>query len=146
MGIYIAVVSQQLALGRFHVWRVDPLAGHDARECDADARGTVQPAWTRPAGQLLADIAGKVVAVAGEDVVGGTVKFERGAVDDGVDLGLGREREALQDLGSKRAARGFGLWLGPVHARHTSPVMPPIRVFLAVDHDAGVEEGCAEGP
>lgn len=146
MGIDIAIIAQQLTISRLEVRRLDPVTGYNARERDANACGSVQPGWARSPRQFLAEVAGEVVAVPGEDVVGGAVEFGRGSLYDGVDLGLGREREALQDLESKRATRWFALGLGPVHARHALPVMSPVCIFLAVDYDARMEEGGADGP
>lgn len=146
MGVEIAIIPQQLAVGGLEVRGVDPVAGHDAGEGDADAGGAVEPAGAGAAGEALAEEAGEVVAVAGEDVVGGAVEVGRGLADDVVDLGLRREGEALQDLGAERAPRRLRARLRPVHARHAAPVVAPVRVFLAVDHDARVQEGGADGP
>lgn len=144
--IAIVLVLQQLALGGVEVGRLDPVAGDDAGEGDADARGAVEPAGARAAGEALAEVAGEVVAVAGEDVVGGAVEVEGGAAHDGVDLGLRGEGEALQDLDAEGPARRLGAGLRPVHARHAAPVVPAVGVLLAVDHDAGVQQGGADGP
>lgn len=144
--ITVVVVPQQLALGGLEVRRLDPVAGDDAREGDADARGAVQPGGAGAAGEALAEVAGEVVAVAGEDVVDGAVEVERGAADDGVDLGLRREREALQDLGPEGPARRLGPRLRPVYARHAAPVVAPVGVLLPVDHYARMQEGGADCP
>lgn len=87
-----------------------------------------------------------MVAITGENVIGGTIEFDGSSTNDGVYLGLGRERKALQDFGAKGAARRLGLRLGPVYACYPRSVMSSIRVFLAVDNDPGMEERGAEGP
>ena len=140
------IATQQLAIDALVVGGLDPVAGHDAGEGDADAGGAVEPGGAGPAGQFLAEVGGEVVAVAGEQVVGGAVELVGAVAHDGVDLGLRREGEAVQDLGPERPTRRFRARPRPVHTRHPAPVVPAICVLLPVDHDAGVQEGGANGP
>lgn len=144
--IAIVLIAEQLAIGGLEVRGFDPVAGDDAGEGDADARRAVEPSRARAAGEALAEVAGEVVAVAREDVVGSAVEVEGGAADYGVDLGRRGEREALQDLGAEGPARRLGPRPRPVHARHAAPVVAAVGVLLAVDHDARVQEGGADGP
>lgn len=130
--VVLVLAFQQLALGRLEVRRLDPVPGHDARQGDADAGGAVEPARAGAAGELQAEVAGEVVAVLGEQVVGGALELVGGVADDGVDLGLRREREAVEDLGPKSAARGFRLRPRPVHARDAALVVPAVGIFLTV--------------
>lgn len=147
MSIHVTVVViQQLAVGRFEIGGINPVAGHNARQRHADVGGTIQPAGTGPASQPLTYVIGEMVAVAREDVVGRAVELERSLMDDGVDLGLGGEGHALYDLGSKCATRWIRLGRRPIHTRYTPPIMAAVRVFFAVDDHAGVEERCTDNP
>lgn len=58
-------------------WRY-PFPWHNAWESYAYASGAVDPARCCAAGEFLAEVRGKVVAVLGEEVVGGSLELEGG--------------------------------------------------------------------
>jgi hypothetical protein len=58
-------------------WRY-PFPWHDAWESYAYASGAVDPSGCCAAGELLAEVRGKVVAILGEEVVRGSLKLEGG--------------------------------------------------------------------
>jgi hypothetical protein len=58
-------------------WRY-PFPWHNAWQGYTYASGAVDPAGSCAAGELLAQVRGKVVAVLGEEVVRGALKFEGG--------------------------------------------------------------------
>ena len=142
----MTVVTQQLAIDTLMIGGLNPVAGYDAGEGDADAGGAVEPGGAGPAGQLLAEVGGEVVAVAGEQVISGALELVGTVAHDGVDLGLRREGEALQDLGPEGSARRFRARPRPVYSRHPAPVVPALCVLLPVDHDARVQERGAYCP
>jgi hypothetical protein len=57
-------------------WRY-PFPWHNAWESYAYASGAVDPSGCCAASELLAEVRGKVVAVLGEEVVGGSLELER---------------------------------------------------------------------
>ena len=140
------VLLQKLAVDALVVGGLDPVARDDAGKGDTDAGGAVEPGGAGPAGQLLAEVGGEVVAVAGEQVISGALELVGTVAHDGVDLGLRREGEALQDLGPEGSARRFRARPRPVYSRHPAPVVPAICVLLPVDHDARVQERGAYRP
>lgn len=87
-----------------------------------------------------------MVAVAGEQVIGGAEKLLGDVFENGVDLGLGGECETVENLAFEGAAWRFGLRARPVYAGQAGPVVSAVGVFPAVDDDARVEEGGADGP
>lgn len=139
--IIITIILHQLARNTLIIRRLDPIARHDAREGDADARGAVEPGGARAARQLLAQVRGEVVAVARQQVVGGALELVGAMAYDGVDLGLRGEREAMQQLRAEAATRGFRSRPRPVYACGSALVVAPICVFFSVDHDARVKQG-----
>jgi hypothetical protein len=58
-------------------WR-NPFPWYNAWEGYADASSAVDPRWRSAAGQLFTEVRGKVVAVLGEEVVGGALELYRG--------------------------------------------------------------------
>ncbi len=86
--------------------------------------------------KLLAEVRGEVVAVLGQQIVGGALELFARFVDDGFDLVRRGDRETVQDLAAKGAAGWLCLGFCPVHARHPWLVMPAVCIFLAVDDDA----------
>lgn len=55
-------------------WRY-PFPWHNAWESYAYASGAIEPRRCRAAGELFAEVGGEVVAVLGEEVVGGALEF-----------------------------------------------------------------------
>lgn len=140
------LLIQQLAIGSLKVGRLYPVARHDAWQGDTDTRRSVEPAGARAACQLLTQIRCKMIAVLSQEVVGRSKKLFGGLADDGVDLDLGREGEALKDLGFECAARRFHFRFCPVHARYASSIVAPVCILLAINDDPRVEERRAEKP
>ena len=66
--------------------------------------------------------------------------------DDGLDLGLGAECEAMQDGGAKGASRWFQMWLCPVDPGHAAFVVSAVGIFTIIDNDARMEEAAANRP
>ena len=87
-----------------------------------------------------------MVAVLGQQVVGGPEELFGHFADDGVDLGRRRKREAVQQFASEGAAGRVGSGRRPVDARLASVCVAAVGVFAAVDDDAGVEERGSEEP
>jgi hypothetical protein len=139
-----------------------PFPWYNAWESYAYASGAIQPAWGGPACEPLAEVRGEVVAVFGEEVVGGALELLGGFFDDGLEFLFGPEGEAVEDCLSKGAAGWFltrtgesvtyvysyfeGYLLRPVYASFAARIMAPICVFLVVDNDAGVEQRAADCP
>ena len=65
---------------------------------------------------------------------------------DHLNLLLGAEGEALQDVAAPGAAGRLEARFGPVDAGDVAAVMPAVGIFFAADYNARVEEGAAEGP
>ena len=146
INIVLVLLIQQLPVRRLEVRRLDPVARDDAGQSDTDARRAVEPRGAGPARQALAEVRGEVVAVLGQEVVGGPQELLASRAHDGVDLGLGGEREAVQDLALEGAPRRLEFRLGPVDARDAWALVPAVGVLFAVDDDARVQEGGAEKP
>ena len=78
------------------VRRSYPFSRHNARERNAYAGCSIQPGRGRFANQLFAEVAGEVVTVIGEQIIGGCLKLLRDFFDYVLDFILGTEGEALQ--------------------------------------------------
>ena len=87
-----------------------------------------------------------MVAVSGEEAVGGTLELLTSLSHYGLDLVLGGDGEAMEDLRLEGAAGWNGLRAGPIHSGDSAPVVPAVCVFFAVDYDTRVEERRADGP
>ncbi|KAI7498798.1 hypothetical protein KC357_g120 [Hortaea werneckii] len=142
----IVVSLTSFALGRLVVGRRDPFLGHHAGQCEPDAGGAVDPGRGAPARQPLAEGVGEVVAVVGQEVVVDAQELLGDFADNGVDFGRRAQREALQDGAAPGAAGGLEVRACPVDAGDAALVVAAVGVFAAVDHDAGVQEGTADGP
>jgi len=118
--------------------RGDPLPGHDARQREADAGSAIEPAGRGPAGQALDEVRREVVAVLGQQVVGGPEEGEAGGPDHLLDLRRRQEREAVQQRRAVAPARRRLARPGVVHACSRRPVVPPVGVLSLVQHDAAV--------
>lgn len=77
------------------IWRCYPFSRHDAGERNTYASRSVQPRWGSFTRELLAKMAGEVVAVIREQVVGRSLKLLRDFLDHVLDFLLGAEGEAL---------------------------------------------------
>ena len=78
------------------VRRSYPFSRHNAGERNAYAGGSVQPRWGSFTSQLFAEVAGEVIAVVGEKVVGRSLEIMRDFFDHVLDFMLGTESETLQ--------------------------------------------------
>lgn len=87
-----------------------------------------------------------MVTVVGEEVIIYAEELLGDFADDQVDLLRRAQREALQDVAAPGAPRGFEVRACPVDAGYAALVVAAVGVFAAVDDDAGVEEGAADGP
>ena len=87
-----------------------------------------------------------MVTVVGEEVIIPAQKLLGDFADDQVDLLRRAQREALQDVATPGAAGGFEVRACPVDAGYAALVVAAVGVLAAVDDDAGVEEGAADGP
>lgn len=70
----------------------------------------------------------------------------RDLLDDGRNLLLGSDCEAVEYLIAKGTTWWLSAWFGPVYARETLVIVPAIGIFAVVDDDAGVEKARAESP
>lgn len=72
---FVEVLVKELSIRSIIIrWR-DPFPWHNAWESYAYASGAVDPARRRSPGELLAEVGCEVVAVLGEEVVGGALEF-----------------------------------------------------------------------
>jgi hypothetical protein len=67
-------------------------------------------------------------------------------MDDGVQLFLRSERQAVDHGLSECSTWWLEAWLCPIYARNTPPIMSTICVFPVPHNDARVQEGAAYGP
>jgi hypothetical protein len=74
------------------------------------------------------------------------LELPRRLLDDRFYFRIGGQSETLEDLAAKCASWWFEAGLCPVDAGEAASVVPTVGVFTVVDYNAGVEEGCAEGP
>jgi hypothetical protein len=61
-------------------------------------------------------------------------------MNDGVQLFLRPEREAMEDCCSKSSAWWFKFRLCPIHPSHVPMVMPTICILSVANNDACVQE------
>ena len=73
----------------------DPFPRNDAWERNTYAGCSVQPRWSSFTSQFFAKMAGKVIAVVGEEVVGGSLKLLRDFFDYVLEFVLWAKGEAL---------------------------------------------------
>lgn len=78
------------------IWRCYPFSRHDAGKRNTYGSRSVQPRWGSFTRELLAKMAGEVIAVIGEQVVRRSLKLLRDFLDYIFDFMLGAEGEALQ--------------------------------------------------
>lgn len=130
------------------IGRCYPFSRHDAGERHAYAGRSVQPPRGSFTRQLLAEIAGEMVAVIREKVVRGSLILLRDFFDYVFNLVLGAESKALQQLATECTSRRFRAWLGPVYTRHSWSVMAAecVLSIQALNDDAGVQKGAANEP
>lgn len=144
-------------------WRY-PFPWYNAWESYANASGAIEPARGGAAGELFAEVRGEVVAVLGEEVVGGALEFlgrlcqlafycgdaHWGRVAyllyNGLELLCGSKGEAVEDGLLEGAAWRFLAGLCPVDARQVPPVVAAIGIFFIANDDARVEQRAANGP
>ena len=89
-----------------------------------------------------------MIAIFGEKVVGCSLKLLRDFLDYVLNLVLGAEGEALQQLAAECTSWWLRVWLCPVYSRYSWPVMAAECVFSiqALYDDTSVEEGAAKEP
>lgn len=89
-----------------------------------------------------------MVAVAAEQVVGRALEFLRCFADDGLEIWVWPEREALEKFAAECAPWRFLPRSCPVHAGHAGSIMPAERVFAvqAFNYDASMQERATEKP
>lgn len=85
-----------------------------------------------------------MVAIAVQQVVARAQELRADVFDDGVDLVVRVEREALQDGGAKGSARGLGARGRVVDSGEVAAGVAAVGVLAVADADAGVEEGGAD--
>lgn len=80
-----------------------------------------------------------MVAIPREEVVGRSQEFVRGFAKSCVDLFLGCEGEAVQNLAFEGSAGRFRLGFRPVHASQAGPIVAAVGIFPTVYNDTGVK-------
>lgn len=128
------------------IGRGDPFLRHHTGQREADAGGPVDPGRGALARKPFAEGIGEVVTVVGEEVIVDAQELLGDFADDQVDFLRRAQREALQDVAAPGAAGGFEVRSCPVDAGYAALVVAAVGVFAAVDDDAGVQEGAADGP
>jgi hypothetical protein len=141
---------------------LNPFPWYDAWKSYAYASGAIQPAGAGAAGELLAEIRGKVVAVLSEEVIGCAKVLLRSLVrsagfchasglaiyllDNCVELLFWSERKAMECSLSEGAAGWFLPGLRPIHPTQAALVMPSVRIFSVANNNTGVQERAADSP
>jgi len=71
----IEVLVKELSIRSIIIRWVNPFPWYNAWKSYANASGAIEPAGCRAASELFAEVGGEVVAVLGEEVVGGALKL-----------------------------------------------------------------------
>lgn len=87
-----------------------------------------------------------MVAVVAKKVIRSALEFQRGLLDDVLNLLLSPKGEPVKDLASESPTRRYRPRLRPVDSAHSWAVMATIRVLLIVDNDSRMQKRGTEYP
>lgn len=146
--LVLLILLQQLPVCRIMIRRTDPLPRNHAGQRYANTGRPIQPRRRSLVRQLLTKETGEVIAIVREEIVRRARETLGHFQHNLLDLDVGFEREALEELAAECSTWRLHAGLCPINARDVWPIVAAKRVLpvQGFDNDASVEEATAEPP